>query len=71
MNLRNSFNLLFALSDIQAEIASFIDIKIRVSVLSGCLFGCLFVCLCPINVKTDEPVGPNFFGGTSGDPREG
>ena len=24
---------------------------------------CLFVCLCPINVKTAEPIGPKFFVG--------
>ena len=31
---------------------------------------CLSVCLYPINVKTAEPIGPNFFG-TSRDHREG
>ena len=29
----------------------------------ACLSGCLFVCLYPINVKTAEPIGPNFFVG--------
>ena len=28
-----------------------------------CLFVCLLVCLYPINVKTAEPIGPNFFVG--------
>ena len=31
---------------------------------------CLSVCLYPINVKTAEPIGPNFFCGTSRDHRE-
>ena len=31
--------------------------------LSWCLFVCLSVCLYPINVKTAEPIGPNFFVG--------
>ena len=26
----------------------------------ACLSGCLFVCLYPINVKTAEPIRPNF-----------
>ena len=29
---------------------------------------CLFVCLCPINVKTTEPIGPKFFVGHLGTP---
>ena len=29
----------------------------------ACLSVCLFVCLYPINVKTAEPIGPNFFEG--------
>ena len=27
----------------------------------ACLSVCLSVCLCPINVKTAEPIGPKFF----------
>ena len=30
--------------------------------------GCLFVCLYPINVKTAEPIWPNFFVGPHGAP---
>ena len=36
--------------------------------LFGCLFVCLSVCLYPINVKTAEPIGPNFFVGHLGTP---
>ena len=34
----------------------------------ACLFVCLSVCLYPINVKTAEPIGPNFFVGHLGTP---
>ena len=34
----------------------------------ACLSVCLSVCLYPINVKTAEPIGPNFFVGYLGTP---
>ena len=37
----------------------------------ACLSVCLFVCLYTINVKTAEPIGPNFFCGTLRDPGVG
>ena len=35
----------------------------NISIYKFGLSGCLFVCLYPINVKTAEPIGPNFFVG--------
>ena len=36
---------------------------INLACLSVWVFWCLFVCLYPINVKTGEPIGPEFFVG--------
>ena len=40
-----------------------INLYINLAWVSVCLFGCLFVCLYPINVKTAEPIRPEFFVG--------
>ena len=48
-----------------------IEIESNYSDLSIYKFGlsvCLIVCLYPINVKTDEPIGPKFFVGHLGTP---
>ena len=38
-------------------------LKINLYINLACLYGCMSVCLYPINVKTAEPIGPNFFVG--------
>ena len=36
------------------------NLRVNFACLGVCLFVCLFVCLYPINVKTAEPIGPEF-----------
>jgi len=45
-----------------------LNLYLNLACLSVCLSVCLFVCLHPMNVKTADPIGPNFFVGHLGTP---
>ena len=61
--MRTILNLMMTACSLRISYPCRILLKIFPSIYKFGLSVCLSVCLCPINVKTAEPIGPKFFVG--------